>query len=133
MIFSGNSRCISDCFSSSRLKMISFFSLYRLSTVLVNLRPNDPVPPVTMTTLLFRSIIVSISDCAQGDVPEPRQRHLKLGAERPWNGRCPHLFDDVGVRRGPDPQRTRRGRQHDAAGGAVVGGRQAAGGVAEDE
>src|SRR3954447_23588566 len=107
MIFSGNSRCISDCFSSSRLKTISFFRLYRLSTVLVNLRPNDPVPPVTRTTLLFRSIIVSVSDSAQCGVPEPRQRHLELGAKRPWNGRGPQLSDNVAVRGQTDGQRLR--------------------------
>lgn len=40
---------ISCCFSSSRLKMMSFFGWYSFSIVSVNFLPKEPVPPVTRT------------------------------------------------------------------------------------
>src|SRR6478609_1750877 len=45
--------CISNCLSSSRLKMISFFGLYLLSTTSVKRFPKEPVPPVINTVFPF--------------------------------------------------------------------------------
>src|SRR5690349_5641474 len=50
-----NSCAISNCLSSSRLKMITRRGLYCSITVLRKCLPNDPVPPVTRTDLSLRS------------------------------------------------------------------------------
>src|ERR1700723_1068106 len=50
----GKSCAISDCLSSSRLKTIRRLGLYWAITVLRKCLPNEPVPPVTRTTLSLR-------------------------------------------------------------------------------
>jgi hypothetical protein len=50
---------ISCCFSSSRLKMITFCGWYSSSMMRVNFFPNEPVPPVIKTTLFLQSICCS--------------------------------------------------------------------------
>src|SRR6185437_10117697 len=50
-----NSCCISNCLSSSRLKMIRRRGLYFSITVLTKCLPKEPVPPVTRTDLSLRS------------------------------------------------------------------------------
>src|SRR5258705_5064084 len=52
---SENVRLISHCLSSSRLKIIRRFGLYRFSTTSVKRFPNEPVPPVTR---MFRSLSI---------------------------------------------------------------------------
>src|SRR2546422_1025688 len=97
MFFSWNCRCISDCFSSSRLKIMTFRGVNRPRTVSVNFRPNDPVPPVIRTTLLFRSIVALVSDHALGLNPEPRPGHLEFRSKRPGDRRRPQLVEYLGI------------------------------------
>src|SRR3989338_511188 len=80
-----NSRCISDCLSSSRLKTMSLRGCHAARTISVNSRPNEPVPPVTRMTLPFRSSAIASlpSQEAPHLIPEPRPGHLKLSPQGP--------------------------------------------------
>ena len=49
---------MSNCFNSSRLKIISFCGVWSRKTVATNCLPKEPVPPVTITTLFSRQPIV---------------------------------------------------------------------------
>src|SRR5215216_4915486 len=55
-VSSGNSCCISNCLSSSRENTIKRLGLYCAITVLMKCLPKLPVPPVTSTVRLLRSI-----------------------------------------------------------------------------
>src|SRR3989338_3501262 len=48
--------CISCCFSSSRLKMISLRGVAVFTRISANFLPNDPVPPVTRMDKFFMVI-----------------------------------------------------------------------------
>src|SRR6266550_1127908 len=60
---SGKSRRISCCFSSSRLKMMSFSGFLSLSKRWTNALPKDPVPPVMSTLLFVQSRSATTSLC----------------------------------------------------------------------
>ena len=76
--------CISYCFSSSRLKTMTFLGWWHSSTRRTNAWPKDPVPPVMSTVLavsgMALSSLVRVRP-AWRDVPaQRRQRRAEVGA-----------------------------------------------------
>src|SRR5580704_4686630 len=56
---------MSYCFSSSREKTISFFGAYSASARCTKRRPNEPVPPVTSTTLPSSTLAFGANERAE--------------------------------------------------------------------
>src|SRR5207248_2303305 len=76
----------------------------RCRTRSANLRPNEPVPPVTRTTLSVR-VMSLLESCGELQLmPKPDRGHLKFRSQWMWHGRHGQTGHDVAVLAAVDVQ-----------------------------
>ncbi len=75
----GKSCCISNCLSSSREYMMTFLGAYRLSRVLTNCLPKDPVPPVIR---MLESLNISAVATLMGHANGPKLTRARVAVQR---------------------------------------------------